>query len=290
VMILENESIVEGTVTRKGDWYHVQGLVGEIVYPAEKVWKVVDTRGEALVQLRKRANLQDADEHLRLAKWCMQYNLPEEALIEAKAVLAMRPQEPYAQLILKTVAVGNAKPVPVAKAVAVVPVQLDAGPAELVSEETLQGFYRKVQPILMNACASCHAANKEIPFKLIHVYGSPNKTATALNLKATLVQLQFDVEKSQLLTKSITAHGAMRAPVFRGKESPAYENLLAWARLAAPEKPAVKVETETPKEVSTPVTPPVKVEADAKLPEKKTVVIDPFDPEEFNRESKAKKK
>src|SRR5205823_13784667 len=91
VLVLENERTLEGDIRRVGDQYRVRRTVGETWVPAERVQCLCATLEDAYAFLRGRANLQDPDEHLRLAGWCRQNGLRRQALAEVQAAVELRP-------------------------------------------------------------------------------------------------------------------------------------------------------------------------------------------------------
>src|SRR5579885_1933461 len=70
VLILDNERVLEGNVEKVGNQYLVRRTLGETWIPAEKVLALCQNKEEAYRFLRGRTNINDADEHLRLAQWC----------------------------------------------------------------------------------------------------------------------------------------------------------------------------------------------------------------------------
>src|SRR4051794_1550637 len=92
VVILDNENLIEGEVTRLANGYQIRRQVGgDMTLPTGRVKAVVANRQEAFAFVAERANLRDADERLRLARWCSANGLPTEALSEARTAVKMRP-------------------------------------------------------------------------------------------------------------------------------------------------------------------------------------------------------
>src|SRR5204862_7743035 len=92
------------------------------------------------------------------------------------------------------------------------PVPTPPGPAWsiIVTTETLTAFSRRVQPILMNTCANCHATERGGNFKLIRVTddGSQNRRTTQQNLSAVLAHINLDNwPASPFLAMAISVHG-----------------------------------------------------------------------------------
>src|SRR4051812_4834643 len=103
VVVLDNENLLEGEVTRVADGYQVRRAAGEATLPAGRVLAVVSDRKEAFAVVAGRANRRDADERLRLARWCLANQLPDEALAEAEAAARMRPGFAAAEQFARTV-------------------------------------------------------------------------------------------------------------------------------------------------------------------------------------------
>src|SRR5437763_13044215 len=83
VLVLDNERTLEGDIERVGEQYHVSRAAGETWVPRTKALCLYATLEEAYAFLRSQTNLNDADERLRLARWCFQHGLREQTLAEA---------------------------------------------------------------------------------------------------------------------------------------------------------------------------------------------------------------
>src|SRR5262245_34141016 len=91
VLLLANERALEGEIERVEDRYCVRRGKGEMWLPVTKTLRLCADWDEALAFLKGRANLQDADERLRLARWCQSNDQIELALAEVRAALELRP-------------------------------------------------------------------------------------------------------------------------------------------------------------------------------------------------------
>jgi hypothetical protein len=305
IVVLDNENLVEGLVySVPGEGYLVRRPVGgDITLPKDRVLKVVSDRKEAYAFVLDRANRRDADEHLRLARWCSANDLPEEALAEARTAARMRPgfaaAERYA---LALEAVAKKAPDP-----AVVPVKAQAPARDTVTDvpaldynsESFPLFASKVNAVLMNTCASCHARDDAKAFHLTRVSGRGGVTR---NLMAALPHVNpADPTKSPILLQAVMPHGGGIEPPIKTRNHPAYQTLETWARFArAPEGtaapgplPAAKEPAEPRKLPELPADKPTEVFGqDSKtVPPRptKTEASDPFDPAIFNGEVKPKK-
>ena len=293
ILILENESVLEGRIEQRGNWYHIRQALGETVIPTTGVLKIVDSHADAYKYLQKRANLRDPDERIRLAKWCMTYNMRSEAVEQVEEALQLRPDDVYGRFIIKTVkemppvtsGLGELKKTPVAVVDTLLPQDFN--------QESLALFAVKVQPILMNSCASCHAGTNAGAFTLQRVHTSADKRGTLANLQMALKQIdKGDAGKSPLLEKAVSAHGSLKNSPLRGRESAPYRHLEEWVRAAyplspvavkesktAPAAPAIETTETVPVAVSKPLMPVAPPDQTLKGPEISPVeTFDPFAP------------
>src|SRR5260370_7922032 len=83
VLILDNDELLEGDVERIGERFRVRQGTGEMSIPAARVTGLVADRDTAFQVLKQRLKPNDANEHLRLARWCLSHQLPHTAIQEA---------------------------------------------------------------------------------------------------------------------------------------------------------------------------------------------------------------
>ena len=308
VLVLENERTLEGDIERVGDQYRVRRSVGETWVPADKVKRLCATLEDAYGYLRAQANLADADEHLRLGQWCQLHGLREQALAEVKEAVALRPGHVPSQRLLANLQ-NNARAMTAAPS-AGGSEESDLGPSPAldVDAESQAVFATKVQPILMNACASCHAAGRAGALKLARVHGAAqaNRRLTQHNLASVLAHLNPErPEASPLLLKAASIHGDMPQAPLKSRQAPAYRTLEDWAKTVAANNPQLRERYRGPAAVAAgPEAAPVKSEvvpgaaarpvsvsqpvqaAPAAPPSEgqPVVPLDPFDPLIFNRQ------
>jgi hypothetical protein len=320
VLVLDNERTLEGDIERVGEQYRIRRTLGELWIQRENVLCLCKDRKEAYEFLRSRANLRDPDERLRLANWCHRQGLREQALNEVAAAVELRPHHAESRRLLRNL--QRAASTPPAAATTRVQEEPDAGPTPpQVNTESLSLFVTKVQPILMNACANCHATGRGGAFKLTRTYDHGNRRITQQNLAAVLAQVNRGrPQLSPLLTKSLSVHGTpgeMAQPVLKSRDVPAYRSLEEWVRLTLETNPQllevasnnttplVAVEWKTAPETAVPektgtrplevskATPPgplpppqTEVKETAKVAPAPPVTepVDPYDPLIFNRQ------
>jgi hypothetical protein len=318
VLLLENERILEGDIERVDDQYHVRRAVGETRVPASRVLCLCQTCEEAYAYLRARANLKDPDERLRLAKWCHLHELREQALAEVTAAAQLRPDHAMTQRLLANLqrsASSPPAPRPAQPSEEPEPEPPPASPVD-VTQESLGQFVTRVQPILLNACASCHASGRGGNFKLVRPHGSETAGRKTLqhNLAATLAQINLEQpQASPLLTKAVSVHGEMKDPPLRGRQIAAFKSLEDWVKVTLASNPQLRP-TQVAATAAFPPTParpgtepqpvrPVSTEENATPPPHEPPptpgeqpqgpppgTIDPYDPAIFNQQVHPEKK
>jgi hypothetical protein len=324
VLLLQNERIFEGDIEKIGAQYRLRGPAGgETWVPAERVMRLCESREAAHQYLREQANLDDPDELVRLAKWCLMYELREQALAEVKAAAELRPDhaetrrllnhlERAAQASAAPATPGSTPAPPVAKP----PARPVTSGLEL-NAECMGLFARRVQPILMNTCLKCHATSNASEFKLTQVFGDAPASGKSAQQNLTAVLSQIKPEQplnSPLLRMAASAHGGSTQPPLRSRETPAYKALEQWVQLTAAHAPknaaavtdAPQLSLEPPAKnrfesvvtkpakedkISKPEAPAAsKEEFAASKPEQRDEPKDEFDPVIFNRQMHPDKK
>src|SRR5581483_5937283 len=102
-LVLRNGRTLEGDIQLVDGQYRVSRGGGETLIPANLVLRLFRDTEEAYQFLRGKANLNDADERLRLARWCLDYNLRPQAEEEASAALALRSDDAEAKRLLERI-------------------------------------------------------------------------------------------------------------------------------------------------------------------------------------------
>jgi hypothetical protein len=239
VLVLANEATLAGFIEEEPAGYRIKNETGETVVPKRSVLRVCDRMEDAYAFLKSRANLRDAHERLRLARWCWSHDLLDEARAEADAATRLDPRIVEAQRLAKTLQSAQPSPPSARKP----PTKLNDAPVRTVAlqpstehtyaPETLQSFTRKIQPILFNGCGlgSCHGGVNKNGFDLQRPFGQGTVPAhmTRNNLLQALNLLdREDPGSSKLLRKALEQHGGGTRPPFPGKDSVPYQTLEAW--------------------------------------------------------------
>jgi hypothetical protein len=259
VLVVDEDRLLEGDIEKIGDQYRIKRTVGETWVPGSGALALCADREGAYEYLRGKANLRDPDERLRLARWCHLRGLREQAIIEATAAVELRPQHAptreYLAALQRAAAAAQSAP----PAEPVKPVELTALPVPEVNPEAFKLFVTKVQPILMNTCASCHCGDHGGHFRLMRAYegGLNNSKPTQYNLAAVAAQLNREHPAgSPLLTKAINAHGEATAAPIVGSQLP-FKTLERWVQMVAPEAGAAPAPAALPTSIAAapPLTP-----------------------------------
>jgi hypothetical protein len=239
VLILDNDRTIEGDIERVGDQYHIHYSTGIARHPAARVLKLCNNTLEALAFLRQRANQDDPDEHLRLARWCHVHNLREEALKEVKLALEQRPDHEESRRLQRYLEQSAATPTAVQDPVTHPETTAKqetrpSGPPITITGDSLSMFASRIQPILMNACARCHSSSENnSAFRLVrsHSIGMLNRRAVQENLAAVLSQVHgSQPDRSPLLIKAISAHGPTGEAPIKGRQVQAFHVLEDWVK------------------------------------------------------------
>jgi len=252
VLILKNEYVIEGDIERIGDRYCVRRKVGETWVPAERVLALTASMQDAYTYLRGRINLDDPDERLHLARWCRNNGLLPQALAELQAAAELRPSHAETRRLLRywqQTAARGIRPAsheePIASAPASPSAAVEPPPIE-VTAESLGLFATRVQPILMNTCARCHATGKGGSFHLTQVFGDGISSRRTLerNLAAVLAEIDINQpEASPLLLKAVSDHAHIGQAPLRDRQAAPYRTLENWVKLTVAGNPHLRNST-----------------------------------------------
>ncbi len=250
VVLLQNGKLVEGTVTEAAGKVIVRRGSIDQPFPKDDVQFIGKSKDDCFKHLLGKVKVDDAPGRFKLARWCMYNGLREQALGEAKEVVKLQPNHGAAVEMARALeeslrlfnADGSSKTeVPAAPKGngPVLPKAVDADP-EIVAEAAV-AFAPRVQPVLVNLCADCHAKPGYTgAFKMACGSGHDVDPAIArVNMKAAFLQIKkADPAASPLLTKALAAHGGMKQAAFAGRATPAFRVLEAWVFIAAESKAA----------------------------------------------------
>jgi hypothetical protein len=248
VLILKNEFTIDGDIELVGDRYCVRRKNGEKWVAAESVLVLMASVTDAYGYLRGRINPDDPDERLRLARWCRDNGLQQQALAELQAAANLRPDHAETRRLLqywKQTAATERVPQRSKLTSGSAPAKPTAGalPPIEVTTESLGLFATRVQPILMNTCARCHATGRGGQFHLTQVYEDNinNRQTLERNLAAALGEVNVNQpEASRLLIKALSDHAHTGQAPLRDRQSAPYRTLENWVKLTVANNPQLR--------------------------------------------------
>jgi hypothetical protein len=258
VLLLRNGNVIEGEVTRAGDYYIVTlGEDGEVRLSAADVETLCVDLEDAYRYRQATLAGAGAAGNLDLAEWCLRNGLKAQAGEQLVAAMRNDPANPRIATVERKLKL--AQEVPKATTVrrpdtsaTVSAEQLDKT-IRALPPGTMERFSAVVQPILLNRCAAggCHGATAKTEFRLLRPPAGqvPSKRFTQRNLYAVLAYLDKDnPEKSPLLELPRGQHGTTVGRVFDKRSEHQLEELVSWAKLAmavpAPTPPATIVKAQ----------------------------------------------
>jgi hypothetical protein len=266
VLLLQDGGVLAGKISQTPDWYTVGRAGGQMQVPTSRVQFVGRSLAEAYQYRCQHMNGDTVESHLALADWCLRYSLLDEAGKELTAARNLGPDHPRLALLDRRLSAAKEKPAASAH-VATPKSAVPAGTSNAtsspmrpdVSNNVVEVFTRKVQPVLVNNCtiSKCHEPGGPQAFQLNRavVRGEANRRTTMQNLAATLALIDREhPEASPLLTVPRQSHGGMNAAIFGARQESAFKHLADWVALVAPTSPA-DVE-QTPGDVQLVSTPP----------------------------------
>lgn len=256
-VVLKDDKLIEGTVKIDGEKVIVKQGALDRPYAKGDIQFIGRSKDEVYRFVVGKVPPNDPAARLKVARWCMFNGMRTHALIEAREVLRLDPKNAAATQLARVLEESLVKfpedGAPAASTAPNIPVSNPTGPSlppvpppippaanppvaadepeADIPQELAALFPTRIQPILVNQCADCHA-------KPGHASGfvlakgtdfDPNPALAKPNLAAVLKQLhKADPAKSPLLVKSLTAHGGMQQPAFVNRNIPGYRILEAW--------------------------------------------------------------
>lgn len=248
ILVMRTGAVVSGKIVRTGDLYKIISPYGQAHYPAELVKLHSANLEEAYAKLRETAlSHKSANAQITLARWCMTNQLVQQARQELREALVLEPDRADAKRLLREIedslhskrkneaatqpasTVRGVRPSNPAKSVPSSASNSTAAGSDddavtlggLSREQALQ-FTRRIQPLLVNTCASagCHSRDSQSGFRLTHVSpgANSNRNATERNLAQVLEHVDLKKpDASPLLTIPRRHHGRNGRSVFTGQ-------------------------------------------------------------------------
>lgn len=242
VLLLKNGETLDGRISRSGDYYLIVSPTAEVQVRVREVEAICRDVEEVYAKKHALVNTRSADSYLTLAQWCIDrqlYGYAARALTDAYKIDDLHPR---LELLERRMKAAMTTPTPVVAPPK--PPEPKFNDAELeravksVSAESLHEFTVRVQPLMMNYCATagCHGPRAASTFQLERIYLNERTDPRIVrtNLHAVLKQVdRAHPAKSPLLNVPITAHGGAKKPIFNAHNAEHYRVVAGWVgRLA----------------------------------------------------------
>jgi hypothetical protein len=260
VLLLKNGHAMEGDIEKVGMQMCIRRGTSEVWIAGDKSARLCADWEDAFAYVRSLVKQDDANDMVKLARWCHLHDLDDKALAQARIALALQPANADAKQIVTML--ERMKKSPPARPSEPISTQVPETPdssaaVDLISESSV-AFTTKIQPILMNTCASCHATGNGGKFHLDRVRDNTQKSATQRNLAAVMAYVDLERPSiSPLLIRAITPHGNAPAAAIRDRGSKPFQTLQQWIEKTVARNPQLKeyaaAKTGTPKRAPEPV-------------------------------------
>jgi len=241
LVVLKNGNVLEGNVTRAGDYYIVtQGDSSELRLPATQVEAFCGSLDEAYEFKQRHLSGNGAKPHLDLAEWCLRQGMHANCAEQLAVATPLEPDnKQLADLQRRLKLAVEAAPPPGERRAAAMP-NVSAEQLENTARSLPRGSVEKfgaiVQPILLNRCGAnqCHGPNSKAEFRLLRPPAGQlaSRRFTQRNLFATLAQLdRADPAASPLLTMPQQRHGSSLTAVFDKHSQHQLAQLQSWVAM-----------------------------------------------------------
>jgi hypothetical protein len=236
VVLLHSGEVLEGRISETPEYFRITLPNGEIRVRKTEVDCCCADLHEAYQRLRAGTS-NDANEHLRLAQWCLRQGLLDVAAQEVDTAATLNPQHPMIEPLRRRLEMSNQRS------------QASAGPARpgnpyTLAEEldrmlrtlppgSIEYFTQRVQPLLMNNCttSSCHGPQSETAFRLFRIPSDrpASRRLTQRNLYTALQWIDREnPAASKLLTVPLAPHGTAKTPMFADVQAAQFRLLAEW--------------------------------------------------------------
>jgi hypothetical protein len=264
-VLLKNNRVLLGTVTRQGDVFVVEvANQSAVSLPKDQVDFVAETIREIYAYKIHCVTRWNVGEHFQLTRWCMVNQLLDEAVLHYREVAKQAGDHPRVKQLavelksqmlevpefrsylgLAPISELVSRPTPaVNSAAAASPVVSASSTLRVVQHpQVVQNFSERIQPILMNRCsqAACHGIQSQQRFQITEPYAKSSAETSSANLSSTLEQVAESSNSiSPLMIYATKAHGLQRKPGIAVTESGLIAELSNWIQFV--QNPVVSAE------------------------------------------------
>lgn len=323
VVVLRSGQVLQGQVARLDNRYSIRlGEGNELRLAATDVDFIANSLDEACQRKQARVRPGSIDDQVLFAEWCLRQGLIRQAAQATTDALRLAPEDTRVTSLERRLnaliqPASTDEPASDPKFDRPTSSQLDHAARDL-PPGAVQRFTMQIQPLLLNRCATagCHGNRSTAEYRLLRpaLGQSANRRLTQQNLLNTVAWLdRANPDASPLLTRARSAHGGASKSTGVTLEQAQYEPLADWVRLATQTASKIRPSTidgddpkllQTAQKLGTATTessdeparrqpPPSRTRAassgaapgspPAAAPETSNNLVDPFDPEVFNR-------
>ncbi len=260
LLLLRNGRVLQGEIEHEADRYRVRLSNGEIHVHQREVTAVCADLPAAYQALLATGQSQSVEHRLRIAVWCIDQRLYEQATAELELAKSMSPKDRRIEYVARRLQLAQ-EPPPSTQ-----PVERQASTPELITHEELNRLVRSlpkgtpeqfadvVQPILLSRCATsrCHGLAADQPLRLIRPPTNKSQASriTQRNLNSVLDFVDHaHPHDSRLLRAASEPHGESAHPPLSEHEQMQLAELADW----------VKAVTATERQSRDPHTPPATI-------------------------------
>jgi hypothetical protein len=240
VLVLRNGQVIDGDVTRAGDYYILtKGEASELRLKADEVEAFCGSLLEAYDFKAGHLSGLSARSHLELSKWCLRHGLFEKCAEQLDAAEQLEPSHSQIKDLRTRLALAvESTPPPSAArpaATSIATEELEKTVREL-PKGSVEKFGAVVQPILLNRCGAnqCHGPNASCEFRLLRPPAGQivSRRFTQRNLVAAVKYLdRSNPEASPLVVKPQQRHGNALSAVFDKHSANQLAELTNWAKM-----------------------------------------------------------
>ncbi|MCA9101496.1 MAG: hypothetical protein KDA63_10115 [Planctomycetales bacterium] len=256
VLALRSGGVIKGDYMRLGDQYVVVVNGGEIHIDVSKVEVACRSIDEAYQLKRAAITLPSVSSHLRLASWCLNHRLFQQAAGEIATARQIDSSDRRIELAERRLSALNQQtqqPAAVVRkhSAATTDITPEA-PSPPIDEESwldglpaesVEAFATSIQPLLSNRCATgaCHGPTSSTVD--VHVLRVPrgrsvSRRVTGRNLHEVMKWIDRDrPDASPLLVVPARPHGNAESAIFGGVDDDQYRRLVDWVRGLRPTTP-----------------------------------------------------
>ena len=250
MLLLKNGETLEGKISAAGDYYLVVAENTEMQVRARDVEAACRDLDDVVAHKAAKLNPRSADDRIALAQWCIDRELYGIAARELAAAWQIDDTHPRIPLLERRMKAAMSAPRAVPPPPKVAPPSIDEATVNAalagLSSESVHDFTVRVQPLMMNYCATagCHGPKPKSDFQLERVYLNELNDSRVVrrNLYAALKLVnRGNPATSKLLTVPLTPHGGGKNALFHAHNAEHYRQLAIWVgnvAAAAPGAPA----------------------------------------------------